>query len=171
VPDPGPAAAGRGSVVAAGSVVAGAARTARGAELLGPDGVCAASVHGRPTVDDLLVTARARIHRCTPHEALAAVRRGALLVDTRSDADRRRDGVAPGAVHVPLSVLPWRADPASEHRDPRLATSPLLLLCTDGFSSSLAAGWLVDLGLDVVDVIGGFRAWVDAALPVEPAPS
>jgi rhodanese-related sulfurtransferase len=174
VPDPGSAVAGPRPLVGA-AVVAGVACTACGAELLGPDGVCASpadrrSTSGRPTVDDLLVTARARIRRCTPDEAVVAMQRGALLVDTRSDADRARDGVAPGSVHVPLSVLPWRADPASEHRDPRLAAGPLLLICTDGFSSSLAACWLVDLGLDVTDVIGGFRAWLAAALPVEPAP-
>ena len=159
-----------GTVAGPGSVVAGTAGTPHGAELLGPDGVCPAAGDGPPTVDDLLVAARERIRRCSAREAAAAVRSGAVLVDTRSDADRGRDGVAPGSVHVPLSVLPWRADPASRHRDPRLVGRPLLVLCTDGFSSSLATGWLVDLGIDAIDVIGGFRAWLAAGLPAEPAP-
>jgi rhodanese-related sulfurtransferase len=153
-----------------GSAVAGAAVSAGRAELLGPDGVCTSPGDGRTTVDDLLVAARARIRRCTPAEAVVGVRGGGILVDTRSDADRRRDGVAPGSVHIPLSVLPWRADPASQHRDPRLVARPLLLVCTDGFSSSLAACWLDDMGLDVIDVIGGFRSWLAAGLPVERAP-
>lgn len=133
----------------------------------------------RTTMDDVLAAARARIRRWTPAEAWAAVAAGgALLVDTR-DADRvRRDGAVPGALQLPLSVLPWRADPASPWRDERLTgpdgaslATPLVLICADGWSSSLAAALLHHLGwADPGDVDGGFAAWAAAGLPVEPGP-
>lgn len=76
----------------------------------------------------------------------------------------------PGSVHVPLSALFWRLDPASGHDDPALSdlTRPVILLCAEGYSSSLAAATLCDLGFaSVGDVIGGFEAWAAAGLPVE----
>ena len=93
-----------------------------------------------------------------------------LTVAARGDADREAHGAVPGSVHVPLSVLPWRADPASRHHNRHLGGARLDLRCTDGFSSSLAARWLVELGLDAADVVGGFGAWRDAGLPVVVAP-
>ncbi len=125
---------------------------------------------GRRTIDDLLATARARIDRLTPAAARDALGGGALLVDTRSADLRRETGVIPGSVHVPLSVLFWRLDPSSGYDDPALSdlTRPVILLCAEGYSSSLAAATLRDLGFaSVGDVIGGFEAWAAAGLPVE----
>ncbi|MGL6280493.1 MAG: rhodanese-like domain-containing protein [Gaiella sp.] len=110
------------------------------------------------------------VKRLTPPEARAAVDRGAVLVDIRSVDARARDGVVPGSVHVPLTVLQWRLEPggayATPHVDPRRA---VVLLCDHGCSSLLAAASLVELGLDAADVIGGIQAWREAGLPLEPA--
>jgi rhodanese-related sulfurtransferase len=127
---------------------------------------------GEPqTIDGLLQLARARLERLEPAEALAAMTSGALLVDTRCADLRRDDGVVPGSVHVPLSVLYWRLDPRSPHRDPSLADTGrrVILLCAHGYSSSMAAATLLDLGFaGATDVVGGFEAWAAAGLPVEP---
>ncbi|HST25426.1 MAG TPA: rhodanese-like domain-containing protein [Gaiellaceae bacterium] len=119
------------------------------------------------TLDDLLDAARAKLERLTPRQALEAAAGGALLVDTRSERDRDRSGVAFGSVHIPLSVLEWRVAPDSEWRNPHLGPPgrKLVLICAHGYSSSLAAARLVDLGLDATDVIGGFDAWSADGLP------
>ncbi len=94
---------------------------------------------------------------------------GVTLIDIRELRYRLAEGVVPGSVHVPLSVLPWRADPSSEVADPRISDvdAPLILMCNDGYSSSLAADWLRKLGFGAVsDLDGGFRAWAAAGLPV-----
>ncbi len=126
---------------------------------------------GEPqTIEGLLDAARARLERLEPAEALAATGSGALLIDTRCAELRRDDGAVPGSVHVPLSVLYWRLDPASPHRDPGLADTRrrVILLCAHGYSSSLAAATLLDLGYaGATDVVGGFEAWAAAGLPVE----
>jgi len=129
-------------------------------------------VSRRQTIGDLLEAARRRIGRLEPAAAHRAVAEGALLVDTRSADLRRETGTVPGSVHVPLSVLYWRLDPSSGHDDPALShlERPVVLICAHGYSSSLAAATLVDLGFEsVADVIGGFEAWVAAGLPVEPS--
>src|SRR5579862_813579 len=100
-------------------------------------------------IDDVLAQARSRIRRYTPDEARADA--DLLLVDTRSADERERDGVIDGARHVPLSVLPWRADDLAGHR--------VCLVCAHGYSSSLAAALLVELGVDAGDLIGGYEAW------------
>lgn len=126
----------------------------------------------RTTIDDVLAAARARIRRYAPAEALAAHQAGALLVDTRSADDLRLHGAVPGALHFPLSVLPWRADPDCAWRDDRVARpdAEVVLLCKDGWSSSLAAALLGAIGFARVgDVDGGFVAWAEAGLPVTPA--
>jgi len=112
----------------------------------------------------MLAEARLRIPRYTPAEAAAA---DVLLVDLRSSDERREHGVIPGSVHVPRSVLEWRADQTSADRDPALAGRRLVLVCAHGHSSSLAAATLVELGVDAGDLDGGFEAWVAAGLPVE----
>jgi len=125
----------------------------------------------RTTINELLEQARARLDRLQPAEALAESQRGAILVDTRCAEARETTGVIPGSVHVPLSVLYWRLDPASGHQDPRLADPGrrIVLLCADGYSSSLAAATLRELGFArATDVAGGFNAWAAAGLPVEP---
>ena len=128
----------------------------------------------RRTVDDLLAGARARIVRYEPVEALQAQRRGALLVDIRSDGERARDGVIPGSLHVPRTVLEWRLDPASPWRSEHAGglDTDVILICAHGYSSSLAAATLVELGFARAgDVADGFEAWVVAGLPVTPAPA
>ena len=122
----------------------------------------------RQTIDGLVAAARERIERLTPEAAWTAMTAGALLVDTRSGDDRRAAGTIPGSVHVPLSVLFWRLDPSSGHDDPALSdlARPVVLVCAHGYSSSLAAATLLDLGFaSVADVIGGFEAWAAAGLP------
>ena len=111
----------------------------------------------------MLAGARKRIVRYTPAEAAAAD--GVLIVDLRSVEERERTGVIPGSKHVPRSVLEWRADPTSEWHDPELAGRRLVLVCTEGYSSSLAAASLVALGVDAGDLVGGFEAWLEAGLP------
>jgi rhodanese-related sulfurtransferase len=127
---------------------------------------------GRTPIDGMLEAARARLRRLEPAEALEAVRAGAVLIDTRSEDLRRRDGWVPGSVSYPLSVLEWRLDPESPHRAPDAPDldAHVVLLCAHGFSSSLAAARLQELGFGrATDVVGGFEAWRKAGLPVEPA--
>ena len=113
----------------------------------------------------MLAEARSRIVRYTPAEAAAAD--DVLLVDLRSVDERERSGVIPGSRHVPRSVLEWRADPTSEWHDPELMGKRLVLVCAQGYSSSLAAASLVELGVDAADLEGGFEGWAAAGLPVE----
>jgi rhodanese-related sulfurtransferase len=129
----------------------------------------------RKTIDDLLRESRARLERLTPEEALEAQREGALVIDTRSSDQRRQTGVIPGSIHIPRSVLEWRLDPdaAPEFHNPNIRglEQRLVLVCADGYSSSLAAATLQELGfVRATDLDGGFTAWRDAGLPVRPAP-
>ena len=121
------------------------------------------------TVDELLAQARAMLpHRPSPAEALHAQARGALLVDIRGD-DQRRDGLIPGAIVVPRNSLEWRCDPASQWRHPAITRRDLhiILICGQGYQSSLAAATLQQLGLiHATDLDGGFTAWAAAGLPV-----
>jgi rhodanese-related sulfurtransferase len=110
----------------------------------------------------MLSGARSRIVRCTPAEAAAD---DVLLVDIRSQDEQERTGVIPGSKHVPRSVLEWRADPTSQWRDPELMGRRLVLVCQEGYSSSLAAASLVELGVDAGDLVGGYDGWVAAGLP------
>ena len=124
-------------------------------------------------VEGLLEAARERIERVEPEAAWVAASRGeALIVDLRSSDERRRHGIVPGSLHVPRSVLEWRADPTSDSHNPQLeGRGRLILLCAEGYSSSLAAASLVDLGhARAGDVAGGFDAWLAAGLPVAAAP-
>jgi rhodanese-related sulfurtransferase len=124
------------------------------------------------TVDDLLEAARRRLTRLDPERAQAALRSGAILVDIRSEAQRERDGVVPDSHFIARNVLEWRCDPTSEHRDPRVAhpNRHVILMCDEGYQSSLAAATLQDLGLPrATDLAGGFQAWRAAGLPVQRA--
>jgi rhodanese-related sulfurtransferase len=126
----------------------------------------------RTTIDDLLADARGRLDRVPPEAARAELDAGAVLVDIRSDSQRARDGIVPGAVVVARNVLEWRCDPDCDARDPRLADVDrrLVLMCNEGYQSSLAAATLRDIGLArATDLVGGFQAWRAAGLPVEPA--
>jgi rhodanese-related sulfurtransferase len=129
-------------------------------------------VSDRRTVHDLLAASRARIARLDPHAARSAVDDGAILVDTRCAEQRRETGVIPGSIHIPLSVLYWRVDPSSGVNDARLADPErqVILVCAHGYSSSLAAATLQDLGFSrATDLDGGFEAWQGAGLPIEAA--
>jgi len=125
-------------------------------------------------IDELLAAARRRIHRLAPEGAWAAASTGdAVIVDIRSQDDRRDTGIVPGSLHIPRTVLEWRVDPSSDWHNPHVVDRELrlLLLCSHGFSSSLAAATLVDLGFRRAgDVMGGFAAWSALGLPVAPAP-
>jgi rhodanese-related sulfurtransferase len=123
----------------------------------------------RKSIDELLAEARSSLRRLEPAEALKAQGAGALLIDTRSQDLRERDGSIPGSLHLPLSVLEWRVDPDSPHRHPAVAgpDTEIVLICAHGYSSSLAAARLQQLGFArASDVIGGFEAWRQAGLPV-----
>ena len=124
----------------------------------------------RRTIDDVLAAAQARLRRLTPEQAADRVRDGWTLVDVRASDLRTRDGRIPGAVHAPLNVLEWRVDPESGSQEPALAGKEdrLILFCHEGYSSSLAAVRLHELGYpNTTDMIGGFSAWATAGLPVE----
>jgi rhodanese-related sulfurtransferase len=121
-------------------------------------------------IDELLERARARLRRVDPAGARAAIDAGAVLVDIRAESQRRRDGVVPGSVFIARNVLEWRCDPSSEHRDPRIdgRERQLIIMCNEGYQSSLAAATLHELGLTrTTDLAGGFQAWRAAGLPVE----
>jgi rhodanese-related sulfurtransferase len=126
------------------------------------------------TVDELLAQARAILpHRPSPAEALHAQANGALLADIRGD-DQRRDGLIPGAIVVPRNSLEWRCDPASQWRHPAITRPDLhiILICQQGYQSSLAAATLQQLGLiHATDLDGGFAAWAAAGLPVVTSPT
>jgi len=120
-----------------------------------------------PTISSLRL--RLGLARLSPREALDATRDGAVLIDIRSESQRAADGAIPSAVVIPRNVLEWRLDPTCEHRDPKLAERgrQVIVICNEGFQSSLAAANLCRLGLDATDVIGGFQAWREAGLAVE----
>jgi rhodanese-related sulfurtransferase len=105
----------------------------------------------------MLAEARTGITRYTPEQVRADP--DLLVVDIRSADERERSGVIPGSKHVPYSVLQWRADQTSEWCDRELAGRRLVLVCAEGYSSSLAAASLVELGVDAGDLIGGYEAW------------
>jgi rhodanese-related sulfurtransferase len=125
----------------------------------------------KKSVDDLLAEARNKLDHVDPQQAHAAVESGeALIVDIRADSQRAADGVVPGAVFIPRNVIEWRVDPDSEWGDPRLTSGRrLVVMCNEGYQSSLVAATLQELGLEeATDLAGGFQAWRGAELPVEP---
>ena len=123
----------------------------------------------RRTIDEVMVEASSRLRRVGPMLAAVEVRAGALLVDTRSQAQREAQGEVPGALLVERNVLEWRLDPASEHRLPAVTgyEARVIVMCAEGYSSVLAAVSLQELGLvNATDMVGGFGAWERAGLPV-----
>lgn len=122
-------------------------------------------------VEELLAEARAGLDRLEPAEAAAVQAGGGLLVDIRYAALRERDGTIPGALVVERNELEWRLDPACAHRAAEATGHDLrvVVICDEGYASSLAAVSLHRLGLrHATDVSGGFRAWRAAGLPVQP---
>ncbi|MGH2758284.1 MAG: rhodanese-like domain-containing protein [Actinomycetota bacterium] len=115
----------------------------------------------RRTIDELLAEARRRLNRVTVDDLEAELAAGALLIDTRPVEQRERDGELPGAVVIDRNVLEWRLDPASDHRiDEASYDRRVILFCNQGYSSSLAASTLRDLGIDATDLVGGYQAWL-----------
>ena len=121
------------------------------------------------SVDELLDQARMRLRRLDPVQARQAVGAGAMLVDTRPQAQRRQEGGVPGALLVERNVLEWRFDPRSAARLPEASYGAhVIIMCSEGYASSLAAASLQDLGLcNATDLAGGFVAWAKAGLPVQ----
>ena len=119
----------------------------------------------------MLAQARAELDRLAPLQAAAAVRAGALLIDIRSDSQRQRDGVIPGARFIARNVFEWRCDPHSDWADSEVAGDvhrQLIVICNEGYQSSLAAATLKRFGFDrATDVIGGFQDWRGDGLPVQ----
>jgi rhodanese-related sulfurtransferase len=122
------------------------------------------------SIDEVLGAARARLRRVDPHEAARIAADGGLLVDTRPAAQRAAEGEIPDALVIERNVLEWRLDPASPNRIPEVEgyDQPIVVVCSEGYSSSLAAASLQDLGLvNATDLDGGFQAWARAGLPTK----
>ena len=127
-------------------------------------------VGARRTIEQMLAEARARLRRLGPREAHEAVDGGAVIIDIRPQSLRAEDGVVPGALWFERNVLEWRCDPSCEARDERVGGlhRRLIVMCDEGYTSSLAAASLQELGFDhATDLDGGFQAWRAAGLPVE----
>jgi rhodanese-related sulfurtransferase len=134
--------------------------------------VTAEALPAQPSIVAVLAAARSGLQRLDPRQALAAVRHGAVLVDIRPAAQRADEGEVPEALVVERNVLEWRFDPASDARLP-VASYDLhvVVLCSEGYTSSLAAAALQHVGVRrATDVIGGFRAWREAGLPTTGGP-
>jgi rhodanese-related sulfurtransferase len=124
------------------------------------------------TVDEMLDLARTSLRRVTAEEARREAEAGALIVDIRPSELLARDGVIPGAVVIGRNVLEWRLDPSSAHHTPEITShdQPVIVVCDEGYASSLAAASLQWLGLrHATDLVGGFQAWRAAGLPIERA--
>lgn len=122
---------------------------------------------GARSIAEILAAARGRLSRLTPEEAFAACATGATLIDIRT-APQRATGEIPGSVVIERNHLEWRLDPASDARLPWVDGYEVrpIVICVAGYTSSLAAAALQDLGLSLAtDVIGGYLAWQDAGLP------
>src|SRR5271156_198569 len=130
---------------------------------------------GALSIEQVLSAARARLRRLSPDEAYEAVAKTeAILVDIRPESQRAIEGSIAGALVVERNVLEWRFDPASSARLPVATDHDLqvIVFCSEGYSSSLAATSLQDLGLyRATDMIGGFQEWKAMGLPIDPAPS
>lgn len=122
----------------------------------------------------MLQRVRAELDRLTPEQALAEQERGALLIDLRTSTHRATSAIIPGSLVIDLTVLPWRLDPTFEYRIPEATgwDNRYILFCCHGYSSSLAAWNLRQLGLSrATDMVGGYDAWVEAGLPTTTDPA
>lgn len=122
------------------------------------------------SAEQLLDEARAELDRVEPERAAELLAGGGLVVDIRPVSNRSAEGEIPGSVPVERIVLEWRLDPNGAHRIPGFdADTPVIVVCNEGYASSLAARDLRRLGLgNATDLVGGFRAWAEAGLPVSP---
>jgi rhodanese-related sulfurtransferase len=150
------------------AILTGSARAVRRAV---PQDAPVEKAHG---IDAVLAKSRLDVRRLTPQETAAAVEQGALLVDTRTETQRAEQGELPGALVIDRTVLEWRLDPTSDARIPEATDADLeiVVVCRQGYSSSLAAAGLREVGLwRATDMIGGVEAWLDAGLPVATGPA
>ena len=121
----------------------------------------------RHSIDEILATARSILDRVPPECLEDEQAQGALVVDIRPGEQRQRDGQLPGAVVIDRNVLEWRLDPTSDHRIDHVTGYDLrvVIVCNEGYSSSLAAATLHELGLHrATDLIGGYQAWKAVAM-------
>jgi rhodanese-related sulfurtransferase len=128
---------------------------------------------GARSIDEILASARGRLNRLDPYQTVQAQRDGAVLVDIRPAALRAETGIIPGALVIERNVLEWRFDPRSDARLPiaNRYDLPVVVYCAEGYTSSLAAAALQDLGLyRATDLAGGIAAWQTADLPTTPEP-
>ncbi|HEX6920470.1 MAG TPA: rhodanese-like domain-containing protein [Actinomycetes bacterium] len=128
---------------------------------------------GPSAIDGLLAAARAVLDRVAPEDLATEVARGALVLDTRPVEQRQRDGELPGAVVIDRNVLEWRLDPTCPHRLPAVTSHDvrIIVVCNEGYSSSLAAATLRQLGLHrATDLAGGYQAWLAAERRRAPLP-
>lgn len=118
-------------------------------------------------VDHLVAESRQQLDRVAPHQALEMQQRGGLIIDIRPQSNRLTEGEIPGALTVERIVLEWRLDPAGGHRLAEVNPErEVVLVCNEGYASSLAAAQARELGLNrATDLIGGFRAWKESGLP------
>jgi len=117
------------------------------------------------SIDELLAAARLRLDRVAPKALTTEHANGALIIDIRPADQRVRDGELPGAIVIDRNVLEWRLDPRSDHRIPQITgyNTRVVIVCNEGYSSSLAAATLQELGLHrATDMVGGFQAWLTA---------
>ncbi|MBA3628775.1 MAG: hypothetical protein H0W55_03730 [Actinobacteria bacterium] len=122
------------------------------------------------TADQLLSAARERLQRVTPQQAFAAAEAGALLVDIRLSEERLAQGAIPGALVISRNHLEWRLDPTCDARVPQATgyDRQIIVFCVEGYTSSLAAAALQDMGFPAAtDLDGGFMAWAGAGLPIQ----
>lgn len=131
-----------------------------------------AAMASRRTIYELLAQARAGLDRVEPHQARDMIGSGAVLIDIRSESQRAADGVVPDAIWIARNVLEWRCDPSCEAHDDRIGDieQHVIVMCDEGYQSSLAAATLQQLGFTrATDLAGGFQAWRAASLPVDAA--
>jgi len=125
-------------------------------------------------IDDLLNDARSNLRRLAPTEVRSRIEEGALLVDTRTDSQRSEQGELPDAIVIDRTVLEWRLDPSSESRISEIANydQMIIVVCSQGYSSSLAAQSLQRLGFaNATDVVGGVENWIRQGLPISNRPA
>jgi rhodanese-related sulfurtransferase len=124
------------------------------------------------SVDAMLAAARSGLRRLSVTQAIEAVGRGASFVDIRPAWQRAREGEIPGSLIVERNHLEWRLHPSSAARLPQARTDQRwIVVCSEGYTSSLAATSLRSIGVDATDLVGGVQAWLAAGMPFIAGPT